>query len=54
MAHDNQVKESPEGRRVLRFDYPTVGDLYWDRYSRSAETATSTLGDKALILEREE
>ena len=54
MAHDSQYKDSPEGWKIKRYDYPTVGDLYWDRLTRSVKMATHTLSSKALILDGEE
>jgi len=54
MAHDNQYKEAPEGVKIKRYDYPVAGELYWNRYTRSVETASQTLNEMALILVRED
>ena len=52
MAHDNQHKDSPEGVRINRFDYPKRGELYWNRDAHRVEEADEDLQEKFLVVER--
>lgn len=54
MAHDEQFKDTDDmpDVRVKRFDYPTVGESYWDRKTLSIQVADHTLDEKFLIVEK--
>ena len=53
MAHDNQYKDQAPGILSKRFDYPRVGESYWNRYTHRVEVATANMVEKFLIVEEE-
>ena len=60
MAHDKQFKDdvndllsSAVGMKVIEFEIPKKGQLFWDRYKRCVREAHEDLIEKFLIMEEE-